>query len=152
DPEIRADRRIGILYPEWNGWTDRFLRDHVAVLERKQPSRAPAARPAAAHLRRWFEQRTHRGMDRHLQDGSDLDVDRYVDHFVDTVTGEASDARVFRDMRPGARDVATALLLDGSSSLGVDHGRIFRLELACADALCRAMTLARERHALFTFT
>lgn len=46
----------------------------------------------------------------------------------------------------------TALLLDASSSLGVRGGRVFALALACADALSRAMTLARERHGIFVFT
>ena len=150
--EIRADRRAGIPYPEWNTWTKRFLPDHVAVLERKLPSRARQPRPISADLRRWFEEHTHRVMKDRLEDGSDLDIDQYIDHYVDTVTGEASQARVFRELLPGARDVTTALLLDGSSSLGVHHGRIFQLELACADALSRAMTLARERHGLFVFS
>jgi len=66
--------------------------------------------------------------------------------------GRASEARVFRDLEPGWRDVTTALLLDGSSSLGIHHGTIFQLELACADALCHAMAVARERHGLFVFT
>jgi hypothetical protein len=152
DPEVRADRRVGILYPEWSLWTERFLRDHVAVLERKHSSLARSPRPVSASLRRWFEEHTHRVMKNRLEDGCDLDVDRYVEHFVDTATGAASEARVFRDLLPGARDVATAVLLDGSSSLGVHQGRIFALELACADALCRAMALAHERHGLFVFS
>lgn len=60
--------------------------------------------------------------------------------------------RVFRELLPSRRDVTTALLLDGSSSLGVHGGRIFALELACADALSRAMSAARERHGIFVFT
>ena len=67
-------------------------------------------------------------------------------------TGEAKEPRIFRELLPSSRDVTTALLLDGSSSLGVHGGRIFRLELACADALSRAMTHARERHGIFVFT
>ena len=59
---------------------------------------------------------------------------------------------MFRDLVPGVRDVTTALLLDGSSSLGAHHGTVFELELACADALSQAMTLARERHGVFAFT
>jgi hypothetical protein len=152
DPEVCADRRVGIPYPEWNVWTERFLRDHVAVLERKHASRARQSGAASVNLRRWFEAHTYRVVRNRLEDGSDLDVDQYVEHFVDTVTGEASEARLFRDLLPGSRDVATALLLDGSSSLGVHHGRVFQLELACADALCHAMALARERHALFAFS
>jgi nitric oxide reductase activation protein len=67
-------------------------------------------------------------------------------------TGEATEPRIFRELLPISRDVTTALLLDGSSSLGTHGGRIFRLELACADALSRAMNLARERHGVFVFT
>lgn len=152
DAEIRADRRVGIPYPEWNAWTGRFLPDHVAVLERPHSAPASSSRPTSANLRRWFEEHTHRIMMNRLEDGADLDIERYIDHYVDTVTGMASEARVFRDLLPAMRDVTTALLLDGSSSLGVHQGRIFELELACADALCRAMTLARERHGLFVFS
>lgn len=152
DTEIRPDQRAGIPYPEWNDWTQRFLPDHVAVLERKHPSRFRPRRPVSAELRRWFEERTDRAMKNRLEDGSDLDVDQYIDHYVATVIGEASAARVFRELLPVARDVTTALLLDGSSSLGVHQGRIFQLQLACADALCLAMALARERHGLFVFS
>jgi hypothetical protein len=151
DLEIRADRRAGVPYPEWNQWTGRFLRDHVAVLERKLAPGRSGARPGAAELRHWFEEHTHRVMQRRLEDGSDLDIDQYIDFHLDRRTGRAAEARVFRDLRPGYRDVATAVLLDGSASLGSGNGRSFRLELACADALSRAMSIARERHGLFVF-
>jgi hypothetical protein len=150
--EIRSDLRPGIPYPEWNAWTQSFLRDHVAVFERKRASSSRPARPVSAELRRWFEEHTHRALRNRLEDGADLDVDRYIEHYADTLAGEASEARVFRDLLPASRDVTTALLLDGSSSLGVQQGRIFQLELACADALSRAMSLARERHGLFVFS
>ena len=152
DPEIGADRRSGIPYPEWNGWIERFLPDHVAVLERKQAARRCSAASVDPSLRRWFEERTHRVLKNGLEDGCDLDVDRYIDHHIDTRVGVTSDARVFRDLIPAIRDVTTALLLDGSSSLGAGQGRVFQLELACADALCQAMSLARERHGLFVFS
>ncbi len=151
EPEISAAQRAGIPYPEWNQWTQKFLPDHVAVLERKHPLSDKPARPVAADLRRWFEEHTHRVMQRRLEDGSDLDIDQYIEHHVDRLTGKASEARVFRDLQPGFRDVTTALLLDGSASLGAAKGRVFKLELDCADALCRAMTMARERHGLFVF-
>lgn len=152
DIEIRPDRRVGIPYPEWNAWTRRFLTDHVAVLERKHPSHGRPHVAVSPDVRRWFEEHTHRAMTNGLEGGSDLDIDRYVSHYVDVITGEAREPRVFRDLLPQSRDVSTALLLDGSSSLGIHHGRIFQLELACADALSRAMTLARERHGIFVFT
>lgn len=150
--EIRSDQRAGIPYPEWNGWTQRYLPDHVAVLERKIKRTSEQPQRVATDLRRWFEEHTHRVMKNRLEDGSDLDVDQYIRHYVSTCIGMHSDARVFRDLLPAARDVTTALLLDGSSSLGVRQGQIFKLELACADALSQAMSLARERHGLFVFS
>lgn len=150
--EISSADRAGIPYPEWNAWTQSFLQRHVAVLERKHTSGTPSPKPVSPAIRRWFEEHTHRVMRNGLEDGSDLDIDRYVDHYVDTLSGHASEGRVFRDLLPGFRDVTTALLLDGSSSLGVHQGRIFRLELACADALSQAMKLSRERHGVFVFS
>ncbi|QRY52653.1 nitric oxide reductase activation protein NorD [Mycolicibacterium septicum] len=152
DLDVTPQHRPGIPYPEWNAWTDSFLRDHVAVVEHPKPPRGRQSAPVSADLRAWFAEHTHRAMTDGLEDGSDLDVDSYVRHHIDLATGEAGEPRVFRELLPGNRDVSTALLLDGSSSLGVHGGRIFRLELACADALSRAMTQARERHGIFVFT
>jgi hypothetical protein len=152
DIEIRADQRAGIPYPEWNMWATAFLPDHVAVLERRVPPAHKTAKPVSADLRRWFEERTHRVMKNRLEDGSDLDVDRYIEHHVNRLTGTQSEGRVFRDLQPAFRDVTTALLLDGSASLSVGGGDVFKLELACADGLCHAMAIARERHGLFVFS
>lgn len=150
--EIRPDERVGVPYPEWNLWTKRFLPNHVAVLERPATVHASPPTLVSPAVRRWFEEHTHREMRNALEDGADLDITRYVDHFIATAAGQTSEPRVFRDLVPGLRDVTTALLLDGSSSLGAHDGRIFEIELACADALSQAMALARERHGVFTFT
>lgn len=152
DLDVTPDHRPGIPYPEWNEWTKSFMPDHVAVLERAYTSRTRQPVSVSTELRKWFEEHTHRAMRNRLEDGSDLDVEQYVSHYIDLATGEAIEPRIFRDLLPSCRDVTTALLLDGSSSLGVHSGRIFKLELACADALSRAMTLARERHGIFVFT
>lgn len=152
DRYTSAQRRLGIPYPEWNAHTGRFLPDHVAVVERAWPARRRDAAGASVELRKWFEQHTLRTMTTGLLDGSDLDVDAYVRHHLDTLTGDADEPRLFRELLPAGRDVTTALLLDASSSLGVHGGRLFRLEMACADALSGAMTRARERHGIFAFT
>jgi hypothetical protein len=152
DLDVTRDHRPGIPYPEWNEWTKSFIPDHVAVLERVHITRTRKPSPGSADLRKWFEEHTHRAMRNRLEDGSDLDVEQYVSHYIDLTTGEAIEPRIFRELLPSSRDVTTALLLDGSSSLGVHGGRIFKLELACADALSQAMTLARERHGIFVFT
>lgn len=155
DLDVTPQHRPGIPYPEWNMWTQRFMQDHVALIERVEHADAGHARrtmPVAVDVRKWFEEHTHRAMTSRLEDGSDLDVDQYVSHYIDLATGAAKEPKVFRDLLPSSRDVTTALLLDGSSSLGVHGGRVFQLELSCADALSRAMTLARERHGVFVFT
>jgi len=152
DLDITPDHRPGIPYPEWNMWTRSFMRDHVAVLEQAHPGSTVEPGPIAVDVRQWFEKNTHRSMVNRLEDGSDIDVDQYVGHYIDVSTGEAVEPRIFRELLPTARDVTTALLLDGSSSLGVHGGTVFKLELTCADALSRAMTSARERHGIFTFT
>jgi hypothetical protein len=152
DLDITPEHRPGIPYPEWNAWTKRFMPDHVAVLERAHTTGTREPMSAPSDLRKWFEEHTHRAMKNRLEDGSDLDVEQYVSHYIDLTTGDAIEPRIFRDLLPSSRDVTTALLLDGSSSLGVHGGRIFKLELACADALSRAMTLARERYGIFVFT
>ncbi|SPM26576.1 nitric oxide reductase activation protein NorD [Mycobacterium terramassiliense] len=152
DLDITPDHRPGIPYPEWNMWTQRFMRDHVAVIETADAQRIGRTVPVAVDVRKWFEEHTHRAMTNRLEDGADVDVDQYVSHYIDLTTGAAKEPRIFRDLLPSGRDVTTALLLDGSSSLGVHGGRVFELELACADALSRAMTQARERHGIFVFT
>jgi hypothetical protein len=152
DFDITPDHRPGIPYPEWNAWTKGFMTDHVAVLERPHTSRTRETVSVSTDLRKWFEEHTHRAMTNRLEDGSDIDVDQYVRHYIDLASGEATEPRFFRELLPSSRDVTTALLLDGSSSLGVHGGRIFRLELACADALSNAMRITRERHGVFVFT
>ncbi len=151
DLDITPDHRPGIPYPEWNAWTKKFMPNHVAVLERSHIHTRHTG-SSAIDLRKWFEEHTHRAMKTRLDDGSDIDVEQYVSHYIDMATGEATEPRIFRELLPSSRDVTTALLLDGSSSLGTHGGRIFRLELACADALSRAMNFARERHGVFVFT
>ncbi len=152
DIEIRPDQRAGVPYPEWNFWSERFLRNHVAVLERKHPLSTQRPVRPSTDLRRYFEMRTRRVIRNGLEDGCDLDIDRYVDHYIDCRTGHPTQARIFRDLVPQHRDVTTCLLLDASSSLGAHQGHIFRLELQCADALSQAMTDAKERHGIFVFT
>ncbi|NVN49970.1 MorD protein [Mycolicibacterium hippocampi] len=152
DLDVTPDHRPGIPYPEWNAWTESFMPDHVAVLEQAHSGSTGQPGAIAVDVRHWFEKNTHRAMKSRLEDGSDIDVDQYVGHYIDVTTGEAFEPRIFRELLPTSRDVTTALLLDGSSSLGIHGGTVFKLELACADALSRAMTSARERHGIFTFT
>ena len=154
DIEIRSDERVGIPYPEWNAWTRavprrprRRARAPARRADRRNPCRS--LRRCGGGSRSTPTAPCATGCDdgcrpRHRPATSTTTSTR--------PPATCAEPRVFRDLVPGVRDVTTALLLDGSSSLGVHHGTVFELELACADALSQAMTLARERHGIFAFT
>jgi hypothetical protein len=152
DPEATAERRVGIPYDEWDAFARHYRRGHVSVLERHAP--AAAARPLGAtpELLRWFRQSPSRAWRSRLEDGTELDVDAFVDESVAATAGRRTSGRVYRALDHGERDAATAILLDGSASIGADGGLHLRLQLACADALATALAHAGEPHAVFAFT
>jgi hypothetical protein len=152
DPEASADRRVGIPYDEWNRFTRRYRRGHVSVLERHvETGEGKPLRPAP-ELLRWFRQSPSRVWRSRLEDGTELDVDAFVEEWVGQAAGDHVTGRVYRSLDHGDRDVATAILLDASASLGADGGLHLRLELACADALATALAHTGESHAVFAFT
>lgn len=67
------------------------MHDHVAVIEHADGRRIRRPVPVAVDVRKWFEEHTHRAMTNRLEDGSDLDVDQYVNHYIDLSTGEAKE-------------------------------------------------------------
>ncbi len=152
DPEARSDRRVGIPYDEWNHFTRRYRRGHVSVVEGHAPSGDVKPSRPEPELLHWFQQSPSRVWQSRLEDGTELDVESFVDEWVDHVAGNPVSGRVYRCLDPGERDVATAILLDGSASLGADGGLHLRLELACADALATALAHTGESHAVFAFT
>jgi hypothetical protein len=152
DPEASADRRVGIPYDEWNRFTRRYRRGHVSVLERRVETGRGRPLRAAPELLRWFQQSPSRVWRSRLEDGTDLDVDAFVDEASAQAAGNHVRGSVYRSLDHGDRDVATAILLDGSASLGADGGLHLRLELACADALATALAHTGEPHAVFAFT
>jgi hypothetical protein len=152
DPESTAERRLGIPYDEWNRFTRRYRRGHVSVLERHvETAEGKRLRPAP-DLLRWFRQSPSRAWRPRLEQGTELDVDAFVDEWTAQTAGNHVTGRVYRSLDHGDRDAATAILLDGSASLGADGGLHLRLELACADALATALAHTGESHAVFAFT
>ena len=152
DPEATAERRVGIPYDEWDRFTRRYRRGHVNVLERHVERREGRPLRPEPELLRWFRQGPSRVWRSRLEDGTDLDVAAFVDEWTARAAGNHLTGRVYRSLDHGERDVATAILLDGSESLGADGGLHLRLELACADALATALAHAGEPHAVFAFT
>ena len=152
DPEATSDRRVGIPYDEWNRFTRRYRRGHVSVVERHVATGQGEPLRPEPEILRWFRQSPSRVWRSRLEDGTDLDVDAFVDEATAQAAGNHVKGNVYRSLDHGDRDVATAILLDGSASLGADGGLHLRLELACADALATALAHTGESHAVFAFT
>lgn len=152
DPEPRSDRRIGIPYDEWDRNARRYRRGHVSVIEHHAPVDGKPPVPPSPEVLQWFLYSPTRAWQKHLEDGTDLDVEAYVRQYCAAASGDETDGRIYKTLDKGERDVATAILLDGSASLGADGGMHQRLQLACADALAAALARAREPHAVFVFT
>jgi hypothetical protein len=152
DPEATADRRVGIPYDEWDRFTRRYRRGHVSVLERHVRRGGVKPLRPEPELLRWFRQSPSRVWRSRLEDGTDLDVAAFVDEWTAQAAGNHVRGGVYRSLDHGDRDVATAILLDGSASIGSEGGLHLRLELACADALATALAHTGESHAVFAFT
>lgn len=146
------DRRIGLPYPEWDHRLGRYREDFVTVVERRA---APDHRRAGGldpRVRRWFAAPHTIARRGRLEDGDQVDVAAYVERYGRTLAGEHPDERIYEALMPGQRDVATALLLDATSSLQARGGARFELQRACCQALCAAMSSTGERFAVYAFT
>ncbi len=131
DDLILAD---GERLPEWDWKAQRLLPDHCRILELLAADAPPRALPAhlqrsARRLRAQFQQLAPaRTWLRRRPDGDDLDLDAYLRFAADRHAGGAGDpARLYREQRSGARDLACLLLADLSLSTDTwidDQGRV----------------------------
>ncbi|WP_220097464.1 nitric oxide reductase activation protein NorD [Mycolicibacterium pulveris] len=147
-----ADRRLGVPYPEWDYRLNRYRQDFVTVVERRISPRYSRNIDLDPRIRRWFMAPHALARRSRMEDGDQLDVSAYVEQFGWSRAGGHVDDRIYEAMLPAQRDVATALLLDATSSLQGRGGAGFRLQLACSDALCAGMSSTAERFAVFAFT
>ncbi len=152
EPEVRIERKVGIPYDEWDVHRQCYRKNYVSVVESRVASDTGPLAPPSPEILRYFRLSPTRTWHKRLEDGTDLDIDAFVDQHCANAAGEDTNGNVYMQLDKDERDVATAILLDGSSSLGTDGGAHLMLELACADALATALAHARERHAVFVFT
>jgi nitric oxide reductase NorD protein len=152
EPEIRVERKVGIPYNEWDIHRQCYRTDYVSVVESRVANDTGPVAPPSPEILRYFRLSPTKTWHKRLEDGTDLDIDAFVDQHCAQAAGEDTNGSVYMQLDKGERDVATAILLDGSSSLGTDGGAHLMLELACADALACALAHAHERHAVFVFT
>ncbi len=115
------------LYPEWDHLAGSERPDWVRVFEYLHPSGNPAhidqllLRHAALskRLQRLLDQLKPQGRtrQRHLENGSELDLDVTLAAHIDLKTGHTPSHRVEQHIQPIERDVSVQLVMDLSASL-----------------------------------
>lgn len=152
DDLAQSTRHSGIPYDEWDDRSQSYRADFTRVLEISGAARGePQPEPDPA-LVAWFSQSHDREWSRRRLDGSEVDIDAYIDEICDRHGGAEREPRHYMNLEPSPRDVATALLLDASDSVSAGGGAALAAELACASALIAALADRREPHAVFTFS
>lgn len=113
----------GKLFPEWDYKKKDLQRDHCRVVPMISANASPMALPehlrrAARRVQRQFESlNAKRQWVRGLEDGSELDLEAYVNFQGERHSGRAlPQPALYQQMLPGHRDLATLVLADLSLS------------------------------------
>lgn len=162
--EARAE---GVVYPEWDCRMGGY-RLHGAVV-REVPltpgdgtwARAALARHATLvrQVRRQFALlRPRRILLRRQPDGTDLDLEAWVETWADRRAGVAEAAnedRLYLNERPARRSLAIALLIDVSASTDswvTGSRRVIDIEKEALLVVGEALAQLGERHGIFAFS
>ncbi|MCG5238823.1 nitric oxide reductase activation protein NorD [Azospirillum doebereinerae] len=165
-PAIDATPLNAVLtYPEWDHRRHAHHPHHCRVITETAPADGEgggeAWEPDAAALRRirqvrrQFEAlRPRRMLFTGQSDGDDLDLAALVRSRADLRAGGAGSDRVHQQTRSAARDLAVAVLVDGSLSTDgwVDGRRVLDVEKEALLALTHGLTACGDDHALYAFT
>ena len=164
-PAEENDDRVlgkGILLPEWDYKSRRLQPDHCRLLPmlaadaeacelpehlRKTAKRLRAQFQALAPARTW-----RRGM----ADGSEIDLDAFLRFTADRAAGHMASADgLYRDLRPGARDLACLLLADLSLSTDTwidDRMRVIDVIRDSLFLFSESLSATRDMFALYGFS
>lgn len=161
-PAIDATPLAAVLtYPEWDHRRHAHHPNHCRVIAEPAPAEGEAWEPDAAALRRirlvrrQFEAlRPRRMLFTGQSDGDDLDLAALVRSRADLRAGGAGSDRVHQQTRSAARDLAVAVLVDGSLSTDgwIDGRRVLDVEKEALLALTHGLTACGDDHALYAFT
>lgn len=152
----------GRLLPEWD-WRSQTLRENycrvIPMLPRDaEPGPLPEyLRGPAQKLRRRFEAlRLDRQWQGRQPQGSQLDLAACVSYQADRQRGHASaDARLWRDLNPGHRDLACLVLADLSLSTDAwvdDHHQVIDVIRDSLQLLGESLDAGGDRFALYGFS
>ncbi|PWC39381.1 VWA domain-containing protein [Azospirillum sp. TSO35-2] len=150
-----------LTYPEWDHRRQALLPAHCRVIAETAPADGEAWQPDAAasrrirQVRRQFEAlRPRRMVFSGQADGDELDLAALVRSRADFQAGGAGSDRVHQQVRSAARDLAVAVLVDGSLSTDgwIEGRRVLDVEKEALLALTHGLTACGDDHALYAFT
>jgi len=152
----------GVYLPEWDYRKQALLPDYCAVQEmlarRAKPCELPPVlRRAAQRLRRQFEiLRPARGWRYAQPDGEELDLDAWVRHAADCLSGGSGHERgLYRQLARQERDLACLLLADLSLSTDAwvnNHGRVIEVIRDSLFLFAEALAATGDPFALYGFS
>ncbi|BAI75498.1 nitric-oxide reductase NorD protein (plasmid) [Azospirillum sp. B510] len=150
-----------LSYPEWDHGRRAHLPDHCRVVAETAPADGESWQPDAAaqrrirQVRRQFEAlRPRRMLFTGQADGDELDLATLVRSRADLRAGGCGSDRVHQQVRSAARDLAVAVLVDGSLSTDgwIEGRRVLDVEKEALLALTHGLTACGDDHALYSFT
>ncbi|CAM5455210.1 Nitric oxide reductase activation protein OS=Afipia felis OX=1035 GN=BN961_00407 PE=4 SV=1 [Afipia felis] len=149
------------IYPEWDWKRQAYRPDYCRVITGRAPEHGEDWRTDAMternirHVRRQFEALRPRRQTLHAQpDGDELDLSMLIRSVADRRAGESGTERVFTDVRPAARDLCVAVLMDVSLSTDawLQERRVLDVEKGALLAFTHGLTACGDEHAIYTFT
>jgi len=157
-PRLSASYR----YPEWDEERHCYIEDHCVLFE--QPP-APSDEDESGNLESinpGFVSATKRvfmalkpqsiSETRGMDDGHEIDFDRYVDCLIDLATGHPMESNYYLFRESRERSVATALVIDMSPSTRqiVDEMSIFRHQKYAAHVMAEALAAIGDRFGIYS--
>ncbi len=154
-----------LTYPEWDYTRGVLHPNHCRVIaEPASPlptpmvrTGGPTRRPSAASA--WCAGSSRRLRPRRQRltaqpDGDELDLSSLVRSVADRRAGGAGSDRLYTSVRPVARDLSVAVLVDVSLSTDgwIDGHRVLDVEKEALLALSHGLAACQDEHGIFTFT
>ncbi|MBN9598195.1 MAG: VWA domain-containing protein [Afipia sp.] len=148
-------------YPEWDWKRQAYRPDYCRVITGRASEQGEdwpvdtVTERNIRHVRRQFEALRPRRQTLHAQpDGDELDLSMLIRSVADRRAGESGSDRVFTDVRPAARDLSVAVLMDVSLSTDawMQDRRVLDVEKGALLAFTHGLTACGDEHAIYTFT
>ncbi len=151
-----------VTLPEWDWRKEKMLQDQCIIRPMLPRDAEPKPLPdelqhIARRLRGQFSALVqNRIWLRHQQDGSELDMEAYLDHYMSRRTATATEELgLYRDLRRNQRDIATLMLADLSLSTDAAVNNEQRVIDVIRDTLLlfsEALSACGDHYALYGFS